>query len=45
MAMIVYGCLILFLWVQMNQNITVREVKRRELPLALLTRELKDREP
>ena len=39
-----YGCLILFLWIQMNHNTTVREVKRLELQLALLTRELKDKE-
>ncbi len=39
-----YGCVFLFLWIQMNHNTTVREVKRLELQLALLTRELKDKE-
>ena len=34
------GCVILFLWVQMNHNTTVREIKRLELQIALLLRQL-----
>ncbi len=33
----------LWLWVQMNHNTTVREVKKLELQLALLTQELQQR--
>ncbi len=33
----------LWLWVQMNHNTTVREIKRLELQMALLTQELQQR--
>ena len=33
-------CIMLFLWVQLNHNTTVREIKRLELQIALLLRQL-----
>jgi phosphotransferase system glucose/maltose/N-acetylglucosamine-specific IIC component len=38
-----YGCIFLFLWSQMNHNTTEREIKRLELQVALLIRELKNK--
>jgi Flp pilus assembly protein TadB len=38
-----YACIFLFLWNQMNHNTTAREMKRLELQVALLIRELKDK--
>ena len=38
-----YGCVFLFLWNQMNHNTTAREIKRLELQVALLIRELKNK--
>ncbi|MFT7652684.1 MAG: uncharacterized membrane protein YciS (DUF1049 family) [Limisphaerales bacterium] len=54
MAMIAYGtatliCMgvacttMLWLWVQMNHNTTVREIKKLELQISLLTQELQQR--
>ena len=36
-----YGIIFIFIWVQMNHNTTVREIKRLELQIALLARDLK----
>ena len=44
MSVVSAACLVLFLWVQMNHNTTVREVKRLETQIALLIRQLKDKE-
>ena len=38
-----YACIFLFLWNQMNHNNTAREIKRLELQVALLIRELKSK--
>ncbi len=38
-----YACIFLFLWNQMNHNTTAREIKRLELQVALLIRELKNK--
>jgi phosphotransferase system glucose/maltose/N-acetylglucosamine-specific IIC component len=38
-----YGCIFLLLWSQMNHNTTEREIKRLELQVALLIRELKNK--
>ncbi len=38
-----YACIFLFLWNQMNHNSTAREIKRLELQVALLIRELKNK--
>jgi phosphotransferase system glucose/maltose/N-acetylglucosamine-specific IIC component len=38
---VAYACIFLFLWNQMNHNTTAREIKRLELQVALLIRELK----
>ena len=37
------GCILLFLWIQMNHNITVREVKRLELQIAMLLKHLQEK--
>ena len=37
-----YVAVFLFIWVQMNHNTTVSEIKRVELQLALLTKAIKD---
>lgn len=37
---VVYCCILLFLWVQMNHNTTIREIKRLELRLLLLADKL-----
>ena len=53
MAMIAYAtatiifvvsaaCIMLFLWIRMNHNMTTREIKRLEVQVALLIGELKD---
>lgn len=42
MCVIAYAAVFLFIWVQMNHNTTVREIKRLELQIVLLTRALKD---
>lgn len=39
------ACLMLFLWVQMNHNTTVREIKRLELQIVLLMKELSEDGP
>jgi uncharacterized membrane protein YciS (DUF1049 family) len=43
-ATIIFGlvaaCIMLFLWVKVNHNTTTREIKRLELQVALLIREL-----
>ena len=54
MAMIAYSslaiictvsatCILLFLWVQMNHNTTVREIKRLELQIVLLLKRLQEK--
>ncbi len=35
------SAILLFIWIRMNHNTTVREIKRLELQVALLTRELR----
>ena len=37
------GCILLFLWVQMNHNTTVREIKRLELQIAMLLKQLQEK--
>jgi len=39
-----YTCLILFLWIQMNHNTIVREIKRMELQLLMLIKHFKEKE-
>jgi hypothetical protein len=41
-CVIAYATVFLFIWVQMNHNTTVSEIKRVELELALLAKALKD---
>ena len=41
-CVIAYAAVFLFIWVQMNHNTTVSEIKRVELQLALLAKSLKD---
>jgi len=41
-CVVIYGCVFLFIWIQMNQNTTVREVKRLELQLLRLANQLED---
>ena len=40
-----YAAIFLFIWVQMNHNTTVGEIKRVELQLALLAKAIKDSAP
>lgn len=40
MCVTIYGCILLFFWIQMKHNTTAREPKRVELQLALLSRQL-----
>jgi len=42
-CVVAYACIFLFLWNEMNHNTTAREIKRLELQVALLIRELKDK--
>lgn len=42
---IAYAAIFLFIWVQMNHNTTVGEIKRVELQLALLAKAIKDNAP
>lgn len=37
------GSILLFLWVQMNHNTTVREIKRLELQVAILLKQLNEK--
>ena len=39
---VAYCGVFLFIWIQMNHNVTVREIKRVELQLALLTQKLSE---
>ena len=41
-CIVAYATIFLFIWVQMNHNTTVTEIKRVELQLALLAKALKD---
>ena len=41
-CIVAYATIFLFIWVQMNHNTTVSEIKRVELQLALLAKALKD---
>ena len=41
-CIVAYATIFLFIWVQMNHNTTVSDIKRVELQLALLAKSLKD---
>ena len=42
-CIVVHGAIMLFVWIQMNHNTTVREIKRLELQVAMLLKQLKEK--
>lgn len=44
MCVVVYGCVFLLLWIQMKHNTTTRELKRLGLQIALMTKQLQQKD-